>query len=170
LGEWSLEIDKRYHCYIHIFEPVGVYFNKIKNSLSSEKIKVNQFGLAEKTFTAKINLSAEASSIFKEGGEGEDIKLINFIDYVNQNGIKKIDLLKINIEGSEFDLLEYLIKMNFVSNIVNIQVQFHDFFPDAEKRMHKIQTELGKTHALTFQYPFIWENWQLKKENTVPNH
>jgi hypothetical protein len=46
--------------------------------------------------------------------------------------------------------------------VSNVQVQFHDFVPDAERRMRRIQEKLGKTHSLTYQYLFVWENWALK--------
>ena len=71
-----------------------------------------------------------------------------------------IDLMKINIEGAEYDLLEHLIENKFVENIKDIQVQFHDFVPNAEARMKNIQAGLSKTHYLTYQYPFVWENWR----------
>lgn len=163
LGEWSVNIFKKYNCHIHIFEPVKNYYLEIKNVVNSSKITVNQFGLAEKTFTTEININDEASSIFKKVGKGEKIQLINFLDYVNEKKINQIDLIKINIEGSEYDLLEYLIKNEYINKIKNIQVQFHDFFPNAENRMKNIQDQLSKTHHLTFQYPFIWENWRLNK-------
>lgn len=164
LGEWSVEIFKKYNCNIHIFEPVNNYYLEIKKVLPSSKIKINQYGLANETYTTSINIGAEASSVFKTGGEQETIRLVNFMDYIKENGIQKIDLIKINIEGAEYDLLEYLVKTDYINHIHNIQVQFHDFFPDSGKRMKAIQKNLSKTHRLTFQYPFIWENWRLKSE------
>ena len=71
--------------------------------------------------------------------------------------------MKINIEGGEYDLLEHFLESGFIKNINNIQIQFHDFIPNAEERMKKIQYELEKTHSLTYQYPFVWENWQRKQ-------
>ena len=70
--------------------------------------------------------------------------------------------MKINIEGAEYDLLEHLIDTGLISNIHNIQVQFHDFVSNAEQRMIMLQKELEKTHGLTYQYPFVWENWRVK--------
>lgn len=163
LGDWSKEIFNRYKCYIHIFEPVNKFCEQIKENLKSDKIVVNQFGLAPRTYNADIFISNEASSLYnKQGKQTENIQLINFMDYINEKQITKIDLLQVNIEGAEYDLLEYLIKAGIVLKIENIQVQFHDFFSVSEKRMKNIQTELNKTHKLTYQYPFIWENWQLK--------
>ena len=80
---------------------------------------------------------------------------------MSKHNIKKIDLITINIEGSEYDLLEHLIETGFVKNIGNIQIQFHNFVPNATERMHSIQNNLAKTHKLTYQSEFVWENWQL---------
>jgi hypothetical protein len=42
-----------------------------------------------------------------------------------------------------------------------IQVQFHDFVADADRRMAAIQSRLRATHHTTYQYPYVWENWAL---------
>ena len=71
--------------------------------------------------------------------------------------------MKINIEGGEYSLLEDLISNRLVANIKDIQVQFHTFAPNALERMKNIQMELSKTHHLTYNYPFVWENWERNK-------
>ena len=69
------------------------------------------------------------------------------------------DLIKINIVGGEYEVLEILLKNNMISIFKNIQVQFHDFIVDnAKERMNAIQKKLALTHVLTFQYEFVWEN------------
>ena len=75
-----------------------------------------------------------------------------------------VDLIKINIEGGEYEVLESLIADNKLSMFKNLQIQFHDFIiENAKERMSKIQQELAKTHVLTYQYEFVWENWKLKE-------
>jgi FkbM family methyltransferase len=162
LGNWSKLIFEKYNCYIHIFEPVNEYFNTIKENLSNHKITINQFGLAERSYKTEITLNNEASSIYKKGNHTSIIQLINFMEYIDKNKIEKIDLMKINIEGGEYDLLEYILKKNYINNIVNLQIQFHDISPNSEKRMKNIQQILSKTHELTYYYYFIWENWKMK--------
>jgi len=71
--------------------------------------------------------------------------------------------MKINIEGGEYDLLSYIIGKGLHKSIKNIQVQFHKV--DGllwEVRSTSIQRQLMKTHELTWQTPFVWENWSLK--------
>ena len=60
-------------------------------------------------------------------------------------------------------MLEHLIESGWILKIRDLQVQFHDFVPDAEKRMTAIQDQMRKTHELTYQFPFIWENWRRKQ-------
>jgi hypothetical protein len=53
-----------------------------------------------------------------------------------------------------------MLDSGMVSRVKNIQIQFHDFVPDASGRMLEIQSRLRVTHELTYYFPFIWENWQ----------
>ena len=71
-------------------------------------------------------------------------------------------MIKINIEGGEFEFLENIIKSELVTKFDNIQVQFHDFVPNSDIRMSEIQKELSKTHYLTYQFEYVWENWKRK--------
>lgn len=164
VGQWASDIYSMYRPTIHIFEPVAEYAQGIRDRFSRNgDIHVHQFGLAGTSQTAKIGLDGDGSSILKSGRKAEEIELVRASDFFEQNSIQRIDLMKINIEGAEYDLLEHLVQTGMVSRIKNIQVQFHDFVPDAERRMRGIQADLGCTHELTYQYPFVWENWKLKE-------
>jgi len=70
--------------------------------------------------------------------------------------------MKINIEGAEYALLDHLICTSSIFKIKNIQIQFHDFVPSAEKKMNRIKNSLKDTHYMTYEYPFVWENWKRK--------
>ena len=162
-GQWTSDIFAKYCCNVHIFEPVNSFASQIALRFSmNPKIKVHNFGLAGVTSRARISLLENCSSILIESQDYEEIQLVKATDFLAQEGIEKIDLLKINIEGGEYDLLDHLISTNTVLRIENIQVQFHDFFPDAKTRMQNIQASLANTHELTWQYSFIWENWKRK--------
>jgi len=74
--------------------------------------------------------------------------------------VKHINLIKINIEGGEYELLEKMIISNLIKRFDNIQIQFHRFIANAFTKRRLIQKGLSKTHYLTYNYPFIWENWK----------
>jgi FkbM family methyltransferase len=163
-GQWASDIFARYCCVIHVFEPVYGFASQIERRFSrNEKIVIHQFGLAADTKTASITLDGDGSSLFGQVTTSELIQLVKAIDFMKENSIDTVDLMKINIEGGEYDLLEHLIACGFVRCIKNIQVQFHTFVPDAAKRMSEIQKGLAATHSLTYQYPFVWENWRKRE-------
>ena len=163
-GQWTSDIFSKYLCTIYIFEPVNSFFQEIKNRFNkNEKIHCYNQGASNSNYVTEINLGANSSSVFKKGQGKEKIEMIDLADFLKKNNIEKVDLLKINIEGGEYDLLEHLINTDFVKKITNIQVQFHDFVPRAKERMTKIQERLSITHSPTYQYEFVWENWLLKK-------
>jgi len=164
-GQWSSDIFSKYCCIIHIFEPVKEFADKIEKRFDkNNKILIHKYGLSNRTKQTKISIIKDSSSIFKKGKKQKEIQLVEITDFLRGENIKKVDLMKINIEGSEYDLLEKLILTGFIKNIKNIQVQFHDFVKDAESRMIKIRKQLQKTHYLTYQYTFVWENWKIKEE------
>jgi FkbM family methyltransferase len=161
-GQWASDIFSKYCCTIHIFEPVAEFADKIERRFSRNKrIFVHKFGLSNQSKQTSILLAQDGSSLFKQGKERVEVALVRAEDFMRKSDIQNIDLMKINIEGGEYDLLEHLIDTGFVKHIKNIQVQFHDFIPNAEQRMRRIQERLQQTHSLTYQYPFVWENWKL---------
>ena len=85
-------------------------------------------------------------------------------EFLKENYINKIDLIQINIEGGEYDLLEWMIETGYILNVQNIQIQFHDKKEiNAEKRMKDIQLALKRTHICEQAYrPYVWEKWVLK--------
>ena len=101
------------------------------------------------SFSKSIILKTKDSSslyVSNPNSEIEDIETITF----DKIEIEKIDLLKINIEGAEYDLLEDMIKKNLVSKCNNIQVQFHTFISGYKERYELIKYGLSQTHELTW--------------------
>jgi len=165
-GDWTAHIFCKYGCFVHIFEPVQKFVDIIQKRFNNnKKIILHSYGIAEKDKTVSITLDEDASSVIKSSEKTEEVKLVDTVKFFNEFNIERIDLIKINIEGGEYDLLEYLIETGLIARIKNIQVQFHEFVPNAKKRMNNIQKKLSKTHELTYQFEFVWENWGLKVLN-----
>lgn len=160
-GQWASDIFAKYCCTVHVFEPVLEFADNIeKRFAQNPKIIIHRVGLAHSDQTVQIHFDHNQSSMYTSGTDVREAKLISAKKFIDTEGIEQIDLMKINIEGGEYDLLDHLIDTGLVKQIVNIQVQFHDHVSDAERRMGKIQAALQKTHTLTYQYPFVWENWK----------
>jgi FkbM family methyltransferase len=163
-GVFAAEILCKYNSTIYVFEPIKEFYSIINSKfINNEKVKRFNFGLAGKYQEMQISLSDNSSSIYLKAENCETIQLKSIVEFIQSNNITQIDLIKINIEGGEYELLESLIENNYLKYFKNIQVQFHDFIIDnAKERMNKIQNELAKTHELTYQFEFVWENWKLK--------
>ena len=162
VGDWAADIYTKYECNVEIFEPVKEFADKIERRFATiPKIHVHAIGLADKTRWVNITLEGASSSTHKSSMRSQKVQLIEAAEFIKQHH-KKIDLMKINIEGDEYPLLEHLISSGYIKKIANVQVQFHNFVPDAEGRRLKIRNELSKTHYLTYSYPWIWENWRLR--------
>lgn len=167
-GDFASELFSRYQSRIFVFEPVKRYINYLNNRFKqNNSITVIPFGLGSKNESIKISVMEEASSYNRtetihKKGEEEVISILDVVNFFTENEIKKVDLIKINIEGAEYDLLDRMIENGYSGMCKNIQVQFHDFYPDFQKRYNHIKNELSKTHNLTYNYPFVWENWQIK--------
>ena len=102
---------------------------------ANPKVNVHNYGLGGEDRSEKIALKDNASSIYKSDGFLEEIEIVDVVRWLTENEIKDIDLIKINIEGGEFELLEKLIEHDTLIHFRNIQVQFHDFVPNADCRM-----------------------------------
>jgi FkbM family methyltransferase len=162
-GQWSSDIFSMYRCAIHIFEPVPDYAKGIRRRFRrNPRISVHDFGLSGRTRLETIGVAGNASSVFKADRSALTIRLRSAGEFIRSNGIERIDLLKVNIEGLEYELLEHLLGEGLMARVVDLQVQFHDFVDRAPERMKAIQRGLGATHSITYQYPFVWENWRLK--------
>lgn len=130
----------------------------------NKKIHAFQYGLSGKDEEIEMSVMADGSSSVRlDSCVMEKVSLRDASESIARLGVTHIDLMKINIEGGEYHVLPNLISSGMVKNITDIQIQFHDFFDDAKEQREKIREELSKTHELTYDYYFVWENWRLKK-------
>jgi hypothetical protein len=139
--EFAEEIIKRYGCTVECFDALD---NK-----------------AAWLFDGQLSFGGQYyySSAFHKGRDQTIYRCVDIAPYID----KEIALCKINIEGSEYELLNYIIDKGLVKHINNIQVQFHYIEgQDCEKMYEELATKLSKTHSITWRTAFVWENWKRK--------
>lgn len=162
-GQFASDFYSKFLCNIYIFEAHKPFAENIKIRFKrNNKIRVFDYGLASEDGYLEISIDSVSSSTFKKTNEMATIALKKASEFINNQKISKIDLMKINIEGGEYDLLHHLIDSNKIQNIRNLQIQFHDFVPDALDKMYNVRALLSKTHQPTYLCDFIWENWSIK--------
>lgn len=165
-GDFASAIHERYGCEIHVFEPISGFYNSIKSRFEHKPlVHTHPFGVSELSQQVEIKVDHDTSSIYKSEGKREVIQLTEIGEIMDQLSVENINLVKINIEGGEYSLLEHCLKNQLVSKMENIQVQFHTFMDDATSKRKDLQRQLSDTHELTYNYAFIWENW---KRKTLP--
>lgn len=161
-GDWAAAIYERHGCQIEIFEPVDRFVRILeKRFAGNDRIVIHPFGLGGTPREVPIDIDEASSSIFKAGHRVQRIRLSAGGDAIAAAG-RTVDLVKINVEGAEFELLDHLIDSGAIARIVDLQVQFHIFFTDASAERQRLQGRLSATHTLTYNYPWIWENWRLR--------
>jgi FkbM family methyltransferase len=159
-GDWADAIHARYGCQVYVFEPVAAFLSDIQRRFKDQPaVRSFGYGLHSRNEHTRIFLSANASSTFGQEAASESIALRDVAEVLPALQIDHIDLIKINIEGGEYELLERLLDTGLVRSIDHLQVQFHRFVPGATARRERIRTRLRETHALRYDYDFVWESW-----------
>lgn len=164
-GQWASDIVARFGCEVHVFEPVGRFADHIAWRFAhNDRVTVHRVGLASRDGEAVFRLSGPGTSMFAEAsgaaqGDAVPVRFAEAVGYLEQQGISRIDLLKLNIEGGEFDLLEHLVDQGRLASVGHLQVQFHDVVPAAAARREAIRARLAVSHELAWDEPWLWESW-----------
>lgn len=162
-GDWSSAIWKRYGSRIWVFEPMPGSSRALERRFASmPAITVLPFGLGAETKDAIFADLGDCSSLYRTGGRDVQVSIRDVVDVLRDLGLTHIDLVKINIEGGEYDLIERLIESGWIERCRDLQVQFHRCASDAENRREKIRSTLLASHEITYDFAFVWENWRRK--------
>lgn len=161
-GTFAHGITTKYNCRVDAYEPVREWYEFGSEAVGLALPKVHLYHGAVGCWrgTTKMVIKGDSTGAFADptGREIEETPL-HLIDDVIGDGC---DLLKLNIEGGEFDVLERMIKCDLAERCRDIQVQFHTCVPETEKRYEWIKWNLLTTHFLTYHFPWCWENYQLR--------
>ena len=153
IGDYAKEVAQFFgdDALIHSFEPSAKAFEQLKANTSDIKnIRVSNFGLSDSEKEQLLYSDYEGSvwgSLYKRNLEEyrmslettETIRLSTVDSYCKVNNIERIHFLKIDVEGSEFDVLkgaQYMldnkkidiIQFEFSSANVDSRTFFRDFY------------------------------------------
>ena len=98
---------------IYYFEPVREFYNRAQSVLwNDENIILNNMGIGSKFENSTILFNEEKtmqsskySSFLNKNGKEINVGFITLKDYLRDNNIDKIDVLKMDIEWMEFEVL-----------------------------------------------------------------
>ncbi len=163
LGDFADAVFKQFGCRVILFEPVPTFYDVCANRFSgNSSIACLNYGLSSVSGSFEISVSDNASSFKRQLGNDSScrVEVRSFKEAILELGIGNIDLIKINIEGGEFDLLPAIIESGLISQIRFLQIQFHNFVEGAVDNRHRIRQLLQKTHREMWNYEFVWESWE----------
>lgn len=164
-GQWASDIFARYCCRVEIFEPHPAFAKQIERRFArNSRVAVHAFGLAGLSRTVDLTSLGDGSTMLIPSGTAdvptESVSVVAANDHFASAQLHHVDLMKINIEGAEYELLDHLIDTGLIACIRDVQVQFHDIAPESRDRMATLRQRLSHTHRTTYQVDFVWENWR----------
>lgn len=192
IGKYSLLVNQLMpNTLIYSFEPVKDTFEKLKTNVEGLKnIIPIQKGLYNETCAKEINIypSNTHSSLFDIEGfsqkpnQKQIIELTKGDDFIDSYKIETIDLLKIDVEGAEYDVLlgfeKHLqngkIKMiQFEYGYINITtkkllIDFYNFFESNGYVIGKIFPKTVEFRKYNFKYEdFLGPNFVAVKKTEI---
>ena len=182
MGTYTDMVVKAYpNCKSFLFEPQSKIFKKIEQKYLNNK-NIDVFNLAISDTEKKQNLNLNSHDLtaslldfdpksnylkFKAKLYQTDINNMNYgtelvqtisLDkFIIDNNLEKIDLLKIDTEGNEFNVLKGLKKkINIVNNIL-IEIHHRELFLDYDpEKIHQYLVSNGFKLVKKFRFPFCW--------------
>lgn len=117
IGYYSIALAKMRDATIHAFEPIestykqlvaNVYYNGVQ-----DRVRINNFGLFDKSgeltfYVYKQDFGNASAAIMHEEKENEKIvcKVEQLDEYVKEQGVERIDFIKLDVEGAEIFALK----------------------------------------------------------------
>lgn len=157
-GTFSREIIRRYNCKVIAYEPIKEFYDElldVKGKLQAVNAALGWFYGID-----RFGKKGDMSGSFAHDVESEEVQMMDVVGEARKWG--SCDLLKLNCEGLEFAILEQLIMRGDLRQFANIQVQFHPVVPEFQKRYDAIRAALLSTHQLTYDFPWCWQNFEIK--------
>ena len=168
-GDWASFMFCRYDCSIDIYEPhPTLYHYAIKEKFRHNK-KVRRYNCAIAGKTGEMTLYGDGyvASLYPTQNTMANypVSVYKASDVFKERYSEKIiDVLKLNVEGAEYEILPDLIQNFDMSNIRNTQIQFHQVVDDYNRKREKIQHDLASLGFVqTWNYEWAFENWENSK-------
>ena len=133
-----------YSCTVHGFDPTPRSIDWIANQEVPAGFVFHSYGIdvvnGEKTFFLPDNENHISGSVHQTNqlkGKGIKVQMQNLETICKELGHSSIDVLKMDIEGSEYDIIPYLLNMKIP--IEQLLIEFHHrFFEDGFSENKKV--------------------------------
>lgn len=162
VGDFAIPMRKRYGATVHAFEPAPDAFTELHARLGDDPgALLHPYGLAGEDRRATMALEGPGSTVYDAPGTfgTAAVELRDIVTILDDLGLDDVDLLKVNIEGGEFELFDRLMDTDSLPRFRQISVQFHEWHPGGYRHRSAIRRALARTHREVWNYPWVWELW-----------
>ncbi len=180
IGE-DISFDKavisRHQCNVYGFDPTPKSIAWIKNQILPETFHFSEYGIGTKNemvsfYLPKNKEHVSGSTVIQKNVEEEnnlEVELKSLKSIMDIFGHYHIDVLKIDIEGSEYDVIENILQEKIP--VTQILIEFHDrFFNTKHPRSKPIVEKLKMNGYEIFGISDTYEEISFVKKNALyPN-
>lgn len=151
------ELINKYHCKVFGFDPTPKSIKWIGSRQLPQEFKFYGFGISDKTESATFyfpkNPHFVSGSVVVQSNvnatQGIEVELKSLADTVKLLGHTKIDILKMDIEGSEYTVIENILDSGI--EIGQILIEFHDrFFENGRAKTIHVLNQMKNAGYLIF--------------------
>lgn len=164
-GNFANLINEKYGCRVIVLEPVREFWMRIQERFAQRpEMVVLNVGIAGTSRKEKFGIKGDMSGITQTGAEAQtDVTLMGIDELMQLPWLfnRQVDLLKLNIEGCEFEVLEAILAAGMDVRFKHIQVQPHSVVPHASERWHGIRNRLLMNFRITSEDPNLDTGWLL---------
>lgn len=163
-GDFTALMREKFHAVVRVYEPVPEFCDYLVERFKSDHaVDVRRYGLGENPRKQKIALMDDASTFHSPlRGDAPSVEIEDVLveSRIYFGSVVGVDLMALNVEGSEYEILHRLISSGAMRNVRQLLVQFHRVYRDSDKRREEIRLGLAMTHDEVWSYPFVWEFWK----------
>ncbi len=164
---FDLDIISKYGCKVFAFDPTPKSISWLKKQHLPNNFQYFDYGLSAQNGFVELfppkNPNHISHSIVRKDHANSPIivKVKNLTTIMKELGHNKIDILKMDIEGSEYEIIDDIIENNF--DIKQILIEFHHRFSsisaqktrDAIQKLNKANYKIFAISSSKEEYSFI---------------
>lgn len=167
-GWFTEQLNNKFHCKIHAFEPVKVFYDKLCDRFgvgeNNKNIRTWPCAIGATSGRVEMGVKGDMTGAFcRQPNDCEFVDMLDIMEVMTLLNIGRASLAAINCEGGEYDLLERMLDTGIITRFDNISVQMHTVVPDYQARCDRIFERLKETHDHVYGAPFIWDGFTLRK-------
>jgi FkbM family methyltransferase len=137
---FDLELIKKFNLKIFAFDPTPKSIDWIKGQFLPDNFSFHPFGLAKEggvidLFLPENNNHVSGSIISHHSDSSIKVEMKSLLQLMNLLGHTKIDVLKMDIEGAEYGVIDHILEKNI--EISQLLVEFHHRMPGISKELTK---------------------------------